>query len=187
MHSFSSSAPTSDGIIPEPDIRCLGSLENFSSILSPAFRASTVFVGLAVLMSILCLVALLLFCFMKDQSVYEICATIQALQGKMINAFNGLWSLSLPIWPFFLYRAMLSCWDTMFPSRMGQWQCAGNLRQRGQRLCAWPLRHQMGLCHGLHMCHRFFHPLYFGHCAFQQECWTSTPLNCSSTSQRWVK
>ena len=90
MHSFSSSAPTSDGIIPEPDIRCLGSLENFSSILSPAFRASTVFVGLAVLMSILCLVALLLFCFMKDQSVYEICATIQALQGKMINAFNGL-------------------------------------------------------------------------------------------------
>jgi len=78
---LTSSAPTSDGIIPEPDIRCLGSLENFSSILSPAFRASTVFVGLAVLMSILCLVALLLFCFMKDQSVYEICATIQALQG----------------------------------------------------------------------------------------------------------
>ena len=71
----------SDGLIPEPDVRCLGSLENFSSILSPAFRASTVFVGLAVLMSILCLVALLLFCFMKDQSVYEICATIQALQG----------------------------------------------------------------------------------------------------------
>ena len=79
---FFSSAFAVEGSIPEPDVVCFGSLENFSSIISPAFRASTVFVGLAVLMSILCLVAMLLFCFMKDQSVYEICATIQALQGK---------------------------------------------------------------------------------------------------------
>merc|ERR1719367_890954 len=46
-----------------------------------AFRASTVFVGIAILFSILCVVAMLLFCVMKDRSVFEICSIFQALQG----------------------------------------------------------------------------------------------------------
>jgi hypothetical protein len=32
-------------------VRCVGRLDNFASILSPAFRASTVFVGLSVIVS----------------------------------------------------------------------------------------------------------------------------------------
>lgn len=65
-------------------VRCVGRLDNFASILSPAFRASTVFVGLSVIVSMLCLVAFLLFCFMKNQSVFEICGTMQFLSGKNI-------------------------------------------------------------------------------------------------------
>ena len=34
--------------------------------------------------SVLCLVAFLLFCFMKNQSVFEICGTMQFLSGKKI-------------------------------------------------------------------------------------------------------
>lgn len=74
-------------LFPKPDIQCMGSLVNFSSILSPAFRASTVFVGIAVLFSILCVVAMLLFCVMKDQSVFEICSIFQALQGKSMHCY----------------------------------------------------------------------------------------------------
>ena len=65
-----------------PQVHCMGSLPNFSSILNPAFRASTIFVAIAVLLSILCIVAMLLFCVMKDRSVFEICSVIQALQGE---------------------------------------------------------------------------------------------------------
>lgn len=65
----------------EPKVRCVGSLDNFASILSPAFRASTVFIGLAVLVSILAVVAFLLFCFVKSHSVFEICGTMQFLEG----------------------------------------------------------------------------------------------------------
>ena len=61
---------------------CIGDLNNFSSILSPAFRASTVFVGLSVLVILLCVLAFLLFCFMRSNSVYEICGTMQFLSGK---------------------------------------------------------------------------------------------------------
>jgi len=76
-----SSSSVIDGSLAEPTVKCMGSLVNFSSILSQAFRASTVFVGIAVLFSILCVVAMLLFCVMKDQSVFEICSIFQALQG----------------------------------------------------------------------------------------------------------
>ena len=82
---FSSSSSVIDGSLSEPTVKCMGSLVNFSSILSQAFRASTVFVGIAVLFSILCVVAMLLFCVMKDQSVFEICSIFQALQGKFEN------------------------------------------------------------------------------------------------------
>merc|ERR1712203_569278 len=78
---FGSSSSVIDGIVSEPTLKCMGSLVNFSSILSQAFRASTVFVGIAVLFSILCVVAMLLFCVMKDRSVFEICSIFQALQG----------------------------------------------------------------------------------------------------------
>ena len=51
---YRSSSSVIDGNLSEPTLKCMGSLVNFSSILSQAFRASTVFVGIAVLFSILC-------------------------------------------------------------------------------------------------------------------------------------
>ena len=65
----------------------MGSLWNFSSILSPAFRAATVFVGISVLLSILTIVSMLFFCIFKDQAVFELCSVAQALQGQYITLF----------------------------------------------------------------------------------------------------
>ena len=107
--SFSSSQPAEEVI-------CIGQLDNFASILSPAFRylnkkrktlkihttfdylvtlqyseteyfflyhrAATVFVGLAVIVGILSVIALLLFCFMKSGTVFEVCGVMQLLTGK---------------------------------------------------------------------------------------------------------
>ena len=68
----------------EESVVCIGDLNNFSSILSPAFRASTVFVGLSVIVLVLCVLAFILFCVMKSNSVYEICGTMQFLAGKKL-------------------------------------------------------------------------------------------------------
>ncbi len=64
---------------------CIGDLNNFASILSPAFRASTIFVGLSVIVLCVCVVAFLLFCFMKPNSVYELCGTMQFLAGENVE------------------------------------------------------------------------------------------------------
>ena len=66
----------------EGSLICIGDLNNFASILSPAFRASTVFVGLSVIVIVLCVVAFLLFIPMRSNSVFEICGTMQFLSGK---------------------------------------------------------------------------------------------------------
>eukprot|EP00093_Oithona_nana_P006676 06676.XXX_266151_268151_1 [CDS] Oithona nana genome sequencing. len=79
--SRSTVAGGDDGLFNEPDLRCMGSLWNFSSILSPAFRAATVFVGISVLLSILTIVSMLFFCIFKDQAVFELCSVAQALQA----------------------------------------------------------------------------------------------------------
>ena len=92
----------------------MGQLDNFASILSPAFRytlyqvlmlmmhylkrkickltyyqylfphfrAATVFVGLAVIVGVLSVMSLLLFCFMKSGTVFEVCGVMQLLTGK---------------------------------------------------------------------------------------------------------
>ena len=53
-----------------------------SSILF--YRAATVFVGLAVIVGILSVIALLLFCFMKSGTVFEVCGVMQLLTGKIL-------------------------------------------------------------------------------------------------------
>merc|ERR1711997_1002912 len=87
-NSDSSSVPNSGGdsylasIQPSnEEVMCVGQLDNFASIKSPAFRAATVFVGLAVIVGILSVVALLLFCFMKSGTVFEVCGVMQLLTG----------------------------------------------------------------------------------------------------------
>jgi len=62
-------------------VLCIGDLNNFSSVLSPAFRAATVFVGLSVIVIVLCVLAFLLFLPMRSDSVFEICGTMQFLSG----------------------------------------------------------------------------------------------------------
>ena len=70
------------GISGGGSVLCIGDLNNFSSVLSPAFRAATVFVGLSVIVIVLCVLAFLLFLPMRSDSVFEICGTMQFLSGK---------------------------------------------------------------------------------------------------------
>jgi len=60
---------------------CRGRLEDFSTILSPAFRAATVFVGLAVITIVLCILALVLFFMCSSSDVFKICGSMQLLSG----------------------------------------------------------------------------------------------------------
>ena len=71
-------------------VLCVGDLNNFSSVLSPAFRAATVFVGLSVIVIVLCVVAFLLFLPMRSDSVFEICGTMQFLSGKTTTTTDNL-------------------------------------------------------------------------------------------------
>ncbi|CAB4058530.1 LHFPL [Lepeophtheirus salmonis] len=71
----------SDANTGEGSLVCKGRLDDFASILNPAFRTSTVFVGLSVIVTTLCVLAFLLFFFMKATSVFEICGTMQFLSG----------------------------------------------------------------------------------------------------------
>lgn len=65
----------------EASVQCVGRLDDFASILSPAFRAATVFVGISVIVALLTVLAMLLFCCVKSHSVFEICGTMQMLSG----------------------------------------------------------------------------------------------------------
>eukprot|EP00096_Caligus_rogercresseyi_P015281 TRINITY_DN772_c0_g3_i1.p1 TRINITY_DN772_c0_g3~~TRINITY_DN772_c0_g3_i1.p1 ORF type:complete len:300 (+),score=77.03 TRINITY_DN772_c0_g3_i1:130-1029(+) len=65
----------------EGSLVCKGRLDDFASILNPAFRTSTVFAGLSVIVTSLAVLAFLLFFFMKATSVFEICGTMQFLSG----------------------------------------------------------------------------------------------------------
>jgi len=60
---------------------CRGRLDDFSTILSPGFRAATVFVGLAVITIILCILALVLFFMCSASDVFKICGCMQFLSG----------------------------------------------------------------------------------------------------------
>ena len=112
--SHSSDSSSSSSSQPAEEVVCMGQLDNFASILSPAFRytlyqvlmlmmhylkrkickltyyqylfphfrAATVFVGLAVIVGVLSVMSLLLFCFMKSGTVFEVCGVMQLLTGK---------------------------------------------------------------------------------------------------------
>lgn len=60
------------------DLLCEGRLDDFSSIATPAFRAATVFVGLSVVIIVLCLVSMILFFFLHSSTVFHICGWMQA-------------------------------------------------------------------------------------------------------------
>jgi hypothetical protein len=64
------------------EIICKGQLEDFSTILNPAFRSATVFVGLSVVIIVLCLCAMLFFFFFSPSTVFHICGWLQFFSGK---------------------------------------------------------------------------------------------------------
>ena len=64
------------------EIICKGQLEDFSTILNPAFRAATVFVGLSVVVILLCLCSMLFFFFFSSSTVFHICGWLQIFSGN---------------------------------------------------------------------------------------------------------
>ncbi|KAL3212721.1 hypothetical protein MRX96_007777 [Rhipicephalus microplus] len=63
------------------DVTCQGRLDDFSSIPSAAFRAATVFVGLSVVMVLLCICCMLLFFVFHSSTVFHICGWMQVFCG----------------------------------------------------------------------------------------------------------
>jgi len=71
---------------------CRGRLDDFGTILSPAFRAATVFVGISVIISIICIISFVLFFMCRSSDVFKICGSLQFLSG--LSLLIGL--LSFP-------------------------------------------------------------------------------------------
>lgn len=67
---------------------CRGRLDDFSSILNPAFRVATVFVGIAALVAILSVFGLILFICAPARQAYFIIAMMQTLAGKLLQFKN---------------------------------------------------------------------------------------------------
>jgi len=61
---------------------CRGRLDDFSSIINPAFRVATIFVGIAALVAILSVFGLILFICAPARQAYFIIAMMQALAGN---------------------------------------------------------------------------------------------------------
>ena len=82
------------------EIICKGQLEDFSTILNPAFRAATVFVGLSVVVIVLCLCAMLFFFFFSPSTVFHICGWLQFFSGEISLSFsrNRFSAKSISMW-----------------------------------------------------------------------------------------
>ncbi|XP_043203913.1 LHFPL tetraspan subfamily member 3 protein-like [Amphibalanus amphitrite] len=65
----------------ESPLACAGRLTDLSSIVSAPFRAATIFVGLAVIIALLCIICFLMFCFLRSSTVFHLCAWMQLLSG----------------------------------------------------------------------------------------------------------
>jgi hypothetical protein len=61
---------------------CQGSLDDLSTVSSPAFRAATVFVGLSVILALLAICSMLLFFFFQSTTVFHVCGWIQVSSGR---------------------------------------------------------------------------------------------------------
>ncbi|XP_037092222.1 LHFPL tetraspan subfamily member 3 protein-like [Pollicipes pollicipes] len=65
----------------DPALTCAGRLSDLSTNISPAFRAATVFVGLAVVVALLTIICFIMFCFLHANTVFRLCAWMQLLSG----------------------------------------------------------------------------------------------------------
>ena len=73
---------------------CRGRLDDFSSILSPAFRAATVFVGIAVIIILICILAMVLF--LMCRYVFRNFSMGAAQQNFFLGGGAGHWGLKTP-------------------------------------------------------------------------------------------
>lgn len=64
------------------DLLCQGKLNDLSTILTPAFKVSTIFVALSTFLILLCILAMLLFFFAHSSTVFHICGWLQFSCGK---------------------------------------------------------------------------------------------------------
>ena len=102
------------------EIVCKGQLEDFSTILNPAFRAATIFVGLSVILVLVCLCAMLFFFFFSSSTVFHICGWLQVFSGEFICFSHWSNSESLPqvsLKEAVTPRCFLSHQLTPFPQR----------------------------------------------------------------------
>lgn len=60
---------------------CRGSLQDFSSIISPAFRAATVFTGLSVVVTVCAIIIWLAICFTSTKDLFKFSGVLQILSG----------------------------------------------------------------------------------------------------------
>ena len=60
---------------------CRGALPDFSSIISPAFRAATVFAGLSVVVTVCAIVVWLAICFASTAGLFKFSGLLQILSG----------------------------------------------------------------------------------------------------------
>lgn len=71
------------------DSPCHGRLVDFSTLLSPASRAATVFTGLSVIAAVLTVLAFVLFTMCRSADVFKICGALQICSGLFL-AVGGL-------------------------------------------------------------------------------------------------
>ena len=63
---------------------CRGALPDFSSIISPAFRAATVFTGLAVVVTVCAILVWLAICFTSTAGLFKFSGVLQIISGMFM-------------------------------------------------------------------------------------------------------
>lgn len=71
-------------IIGELGEECIGRLDDLSTIANVPFRASTILVGVAVLIALLAICAMLMFFFCQSTTVFYMCAWMQVVSGSYL-------------------------------------------------------------------------------------------------------
>jgi hypothetical protein len=61
---------------------CIGRLDDLSTIVNIPFRASTILVGVAVIIALLAICAMLMFFFCQSTTVFYMCAWMQVVSGN---------------------------------------------------------------------------------------------------------
>jgi len=68
--------------LPGGDKSCRGDFMNFSTILNNSFKAASILMGISNLCMLLCVIALLLFFFIKPTKVFKIAGWLQLISCK---------------------------------------------------------------------------------------------------------